>query len=69
MGLPAPSSASGCVSPLGPKGGEQHYLADKGVGGPNSYHLIESLALCVIYTKEDSVRDRFGIFLYGRIFL
>jgi hypothetical protein len=27
---------SKCVSPLGPKGGGQHSLADDGVGGPNS---------------------------------
>ncbi len=33
---PAPSPASEYVSPLGPKGQEQHSLAGEGVGGPNS---------------------------------
>jgi hypothetical protein len=30
LGPPTPSPASECVSPLGPKGGEQHSLADEG---------------------------------------
>jgi hypothetical protein len=30
LGPPTPSPASECVSPLGPKEGEQHSLADEG---------------------------------------
>ncbi len=46
IGSPHPLPASECVSPLGPKGGEdQHSLAVRGWGVP-SYDWKESLALC-----------------------
>ncbi len=49
MAPTAPSPASECVPPLGPKlGGEQHSLAGEGVGGPNSDDWRESLALRIL---------------------
>ncbi len=43
---PSPASECVCVSPLGPKGGEQHSLAGEGVGGPNEG--TDSLVLCML---------------------
>jgi hypothetical protein len=48
LGHPTPSPASECVSPLGPKWGEQHSLAGEGVGGRNSDDCTESLAFCIL---------------------
>ncbi len=43
IGSPPPQPAR--VSPLDPKGEEQHSLAGEGMGGPNSDGWKESLAL------------------------
>jgi hypothetical protein len=65
---PNPSSASECVSPLDPKGGEQHSLSGEGVGGPNSNERIEKPGtLCIqsvgINNVRDSVSVRFKILM------
>ncbi len=35
-------------APPGPKGGEQHSLTGKGLGGPNLDDWTDSLALCIL---------------------
>jgi hypothetical protein len=45
VGIGSPSRAIECVSPLGPKGGEQHSLACEELAGPNSEDWTESLVL------------------------
>jgi hypothetical protein len=52
VGSPTPSPASECVSSLGPKGGEQHYLAGPGVGGPNSDDWIETCTVLKVKSSE-----------------
>jgi hypothetical protein len=42
---PTPSPASECVSPLGPKGGEQYLLAGEGVGG-TQFGRLERKSVC-----------------------
>jgi len=50
MGTPNPSPPKLVCAPLGPKGGEQHYLAGERIRGPNSDDWIESLALLYVYS-------------------
>ncbi len=56
------SRATECVPPFGPKGGDQHSLADERVGEPNTDEGTVTLVLYVYYnismvgTKEGSNR-------------
>jgi hypothetical protein len=49
LGPPSPPPQASVSPSLDPKGGGgQHSLAGEGVGGPNSEHWTESLALCAL---------------------
>ncbi len=49
---PTPLAASECTLPPGPKGGEAHSPAAKGVGNPNSNDWRKSLALCLLWGTD-----------------